>query len=78
LSGNLGITLIKQPSQVSFVPVRMASVGRHDQSHTLFAGPVESTESTMSKSKQDCCHPAFNGCCHIKSNGAKLADNREC
>jgi hypothetical protein len=58
LSGNLGITLIKQPSQVSFVRVRMASVGRHDQSHTLFGGPVE---STMSKSKQDCCYPAFKG-----------------
>jgi hypothetical protein len=27
--------------------VRMASVSRHDQTHTLFGGPVESTMSCM-------------------------------
>jgi hypothetical protein len=36
----------------------MVSTDHHERTHTLFAGL---NESTMSKSKQDCCYSAFNG-----------------
>jgi hypothetical protein len=72
LPRDLGVTLAQKLLKLSFVLVRMASFGRHNQTHTLFGRPVE---STLSKSKQDSCYPAFKGR-HVRTGARQSIPSR--